>query len=126
MKKYISVKNVLYAVILLVIVLILIAIGIFTYIAVAKPFGIDVFKIPSAVLNYGTGESTYNHPLLTKDQEVLLESVGVDTKSLPTQITNAQLDCATQQLGAERVNELKAGASPNLTDYLKAKDCFSL
>lgn len=112
--------------ILLVAVLMLIAIGIFTYIAVTKPLGIDVFKIPSAVLNYGTGESTYDHPLLTKDQEVLLESVGVDTKSLPTKITNTQIDCATQKLGAARVNEIKAGASPNLTDYLKAKDCFSL
>lgn len=89
-----------------------------------KPFGIDVLKVPQAIINYGNGESTYNHPLLTTDQEVLLESVGVDTKSLPTQITPTQEACAIEALGHERVNEIKSGASPGLTDFLNARDCF--
>lgn len=123
-KKLFSGKNILYAIIIIIIALVLIAVGIISYIAITKPFGIDVFKIPSAIINYGAGESTYDHPLLTKDQEVILESVGVDTRVLPTQITNTQIDCATQKLGEARVNEIKAGASPGISDYLKAKECF--
>lgn len=108
-------------------VLALLVIAIIIYIAVKKPFGMDVTNIPSTITNITSQkklESTYDHPLLSESQEVMLESLGVDTENLPTQITQEMQDCAVDALGQERVNAIIGGAAPTVSDILKAKNCL--
>ena len=106
------------------IVIVLLIIALVGYLVIANPFGVDITKVPSAILNIGEGESTYDHPLLDEEQEVFLESIGVDTRELPTEITEEQADCSEEALGEERVNEILLGSPPSPSDYFKAKHCF--
>lgn len=106
-------------------VLIVLAAAAVAYVAIAKPFGISPAAVSGAV--FGTGdvkESSYDHPALSEEQEIFLENVGVDTTQIPTEITAEQEACAVEKLGQERVDEIKAGASPGTSDYLKAGSCF--
>ena len=106
-------------------IIILMIIGAIVALMLIKPFGFDVAKLPAAILQLNSDQpSTYDHPLLSTEQEKVLESMGIDTKSLPTQITATQEKCAVGALGVDRVNEIKSGASPSLDDFLKAKTCF--
>lgn len=91
--------------------------------AIIKPFGINVLEVPKAIISPPT-ESSYDHPLLNTEQEIMLESVGVDTADIPTQVTPTQEQCSVEALGQARVDAIKAGATPSLTDYLKAKHCY--
>jgi len=65
------------------------------------------------------------HPMLTSDQEKTLQTFGIDPASLPTTITPEMESCAIEKLGQTRVNEIKAGAEPSFTDYLKANSCLN-
>ncbi|MBU0645929.1 hypothetical protein KJ611_00405 [Patescibacteria group bacterium] len=91
--------------------------------AIVKPFGINVTQIPKALISPPT-ESAYDHPLLNTEQEIMLESVGIDPQDIPTQVTPTQEACSVEALGQNRVDEIKAGAAPSLTDYLKSKHCY--
>jgi hypothetical protein len=117
-------KKILITIVALIAVFLAVILVIIIYLIATKPFGIDVFKIPSALLNRGDAVSSYDHPMLTKDQEVLLESVGVDLATLPTNITPSQEACAIEALGMERVNEIKSGVYPGIGDFLTARKCF--
>ncbi len=106
-------------------VIVILIIGAVIALSIIKPFGLDVTKLPAAIINMNSDQpSSYDHPLLSTDQEKVLESLGVDTKTLPTEITPAMEDCATDALGADRVKAIKDGAAPSFSDYLKAKDCL--
>lgn len=96
---------------------------VFVILALVKPYGLDVTKLPGAVLNPQT-ESSYDHPLLTEDQEIMLESVGINPADVPTEITPDQEACSVEALGQERVDAIKAGSAPTMTDYLKSKHCY--
>ena len=91
-----------------------------------KPFGIDIQNIPGAMMNANDAatKSTYDHPLLNTDQEILLQNLGVDTKALPASITDAQMSCFTSTLGASRVQEIQNGSAITVTDYFQAKSCL--
>ena len=107
------------------VIFILLVIGAVIALIIIKPFGFDVTKMPGTYLDMTSDEpSSYNHPLLSTEQEKLLESMGVDTATLPTSITPAQEQCAIDALGPDKVNAIKAGATPTLSDYLKAQGCF--
>ena len=90
---------------------------------IIKPFGINILKIPSAITNEPDTDN-YDHPLLTPQQENILESIGIDTQNIPTQITPTQEKCLKEELGTERVNDIIAGSPPSVNDYLKAGYCF--
>lgn len=81
-------------------------------------------------INLGTAlsgkkiESTYDHPLLTDAQEELVKSFGIDPATLPTTIPSNLEPCTIDALGIDRVNQIKSGSTPTLSDYLKAKECF--
>ncbi len=66
-----------------------------------------------------------DHPLLNESQEEALKKVGVDVSQLPSEISEAMQDCFIEKLGAERANELVAGATPGPLDIFKAKSCLS-
>lgn len=96
------------------------------YILIMKPFGIELQNIPNAMFQTqdGTASSTYDHTLLTTEQESTLENLGVDTSALPTTITAEQTACFTEALGAERVQELLNGAALSVTDVYRARTCM--
>jgi hypothetical protein len=53
------------------------------------------------------------------------ETIGVDIKNLPTELTPTMVDCFTRTLGEKRAKEIAGGALPNLDDISKAKDCLA-
>jgi len=65
------------------------------------------------------------HPLLDAEQEKTLQTFGIDPATLPTTITPEMEGCAVEKLGQARVDQIKAGAEPSFTDYLKAGSCIS-
>ncbi len=93
-------------------------------ILIIKPWNIDVFQIGSGLISPPAESTGYDHPLLTPEQESLLESANIDIKKLPTEITPEQQKCAINALGAERANELIKGTSPSINDVIKARHCF--
>lgn len=101
------------------IIFIFLIILLFVYIMATKPLGININPFSQS-----NASTTYDHPLLSPTQEKVLQSFGVDLESLPTAITPAQEQCSVEALGADRVNQIKSGATPSITDYLKAKNCF--
>jgi len=105
-------------------ILLLLAVAI--YIAVAKPFGVKLTSIPGAIIQAGTGQtkSTYDHPLLTTEQESALESLGIDTRTLPTSITPAMMNCFELKLGSARAKEIEGGSAVTPADYFKVQSCL--
>jgi len=64
------------------------------------------------------------HPLLTEEQEKAAESLGIDPAALPSTITPAMEECFYDTLGAQRADEIRAGAEPTALDYFKARSCL--
>jgi hypothetical protein len=104
----------------IIMVLIMIAIIAVIYI---KPFGVDITEVVPAILEEPV-PSEYDHPYLTTKQEQILESAGVEVKNIPTEITQDQEQCAIEAIGLQRVNDIKAGSAPTITDVLKTKHCL--
>lgn len=114
---------IVFGVIFLFLILLIVIIGI--YLSVKKPLGLEIADIPGAILApTEVTESTYDHPLLSEDQEVFLENIGVNTESIPAAITEEQQACAVEKLGQKRVDEILSGAEFKTTDYIKAGSCF--
>ena len=111
----------LFTIVVTVIVTIAILAGIFIFIA--SRVGLNVVNL-SAILSGKKIESNYDHPLLSQSQEELLKSFGVDPASLPTTIPSNLEQCAVDAIGADRVNQIKAGSTPSLSDYLKTQHCL--
>jgi hypothetical protein len=124
MKKFLKIVFIFFAVIGNLFWLALAALII--YLLIAKPFGIQIQNIPSAVMQSESGGSkaTSSNPLLTSSQESMLQSLGVDTSKLPTSITPAQMTCFTSKLGAARVQEIAGGSSITAADYFKVQSCL--
>lgn len=92
-------------------------------------YAIDFLNIRSLVSGSGSGETVTSdgvdkHPLLNETQEAALEDFGVDPSNVPDQISSEQEACFREKLGDERVEEIKAGDTPNTIELLKAKDCI--
>ena len=105
------------------------------YIARMEPLGIEISptnlqKALEYQIDVATGntpevtESTYDHPLLSPEQEQFIEAIGIDTSTLPTELTEEQIACLTTALGAERAMQLAEGATPNLIDITKSRHCL--
>lgn len=65
------------------------------------------------------------NPLLDEKQEAVLESLGVNPESLPTQITPEMQSCFESKLGLERVVEITEGSTPTLVEFLKVNSCIN-
>lgn len=107
------------------------------YIYFADPFGVRPFLKstgiqPGAVINMvteGSPSKTIDsgidkHPALSAEQEQTLESIGIDPATIPTEVSQEMEDCFTQKLGAKRVKEIEAGATPSASDLFKASSCL--
>ncbi|MDO8669090.1 MAG: hypothetical protein Q7K65_02245 [Candidatus Buchananbacteria bacterium] len=117
-------KLVIFLIIVLVIVmLLLVGGGLYVYFTL-KSFLISPSSDSANQATSTNQVSGDKNPLLTPSQESTLEKIGIDPSKLPSEITPAMEDCFTAKLGADRVAAIKAGASPSLIDFAKAKSCL--
>lgn len=65
-----------------------------------------------------------DNPLLSADQESMLEKAGISVESLPTSISPELEDCFIEKLGEDRVKEIKAGDVPGPIELFRAKGCL--
>ncbi len=112
-----------------VIFFLLILTGAYLYIAdpfELKPLIKTLIGQPAKQVSDTKAESNASdkNALLSPAQEKAIETLGIDPAALPSKITPAMEECFYEKLGAERANEIKAGAEPTATDYFKARTCF--
>jgi hypothetical protein len=69
-----------------------------------------------------TGED--RHPYLTSDQEKILQSLGINPESLPKKLTPEMEACLINTLGSKRIEEIKSGTVPTVSDLVKARSCI--
>lgn len=81
-----------------------------------------VFSHPFAIVE--EQDEKFDHPLFTEEQEETLRSIGVEPASLPLSIAPHQEECAIEALGKEKVEQIKKGNLPSLSDYFKIKHCL--
>jgi len=62
--------------------------------------------------------------ILTDTQRAVLESFGIDTENLPTEITPELEACFTEKLGEARVQEIIRTGDIGAMDIIKAKSCL--
>jgi hypothetical protein len=67
---------------------------------------------------------TDKSPALTPGQEDALMLIGIDPEVLPDSLTPEQEACFIAKLGETRVLEIKAGATPSVTEIFSAKGCI--
>lgn len=73
-----------------------------------------------------TSDPNDKNPNLNSSQEDALQLIGIDPAALPTSITPKQEVCFIEKLGIERVAAIKAGATPEVVELFKAKECLAL
>lgn len=79
---------------------------------------------PSDTVPTPSTTSAQGNPALNASQAVALETFGIDPAALPSEITPEQEACFTAELGAERVAEIKAGATPTAGEIFAARGCL--
>ncbi len=107
------------------------AVAIVAYVLIANPSALPIDEIiqentTSNVINNPTNITNYNIPKLTAEQLKTIESFGIDTSTIPTTLSQAQVDCLNQKLGEDRVKQIVSGASISPVDLFKARDCIKL
>lgn len=65
-----------------------------------------------------------SNPLLNETQEAILESIGIDPATLPTEITPQMQECAIEALGLDRIKEILAESAPTLNDIVAIQECI--
>lgn len=61
---------------------------------------------------------------LNASQKAALQAFGIDPNSLPSTISADQVACFESKLGVSRVAEIKAGATPSMSEFFKARACI--
>jgi len=75
-------------------------------------------------LNNNSNEVENTNSALSAQQEVQLESIGVDPASIPSEISPEMEDCFIEKIGEKRVTEIQAGAQPTPLELIKASPCL--
>jgi len=118
LKKFFMIVGIVVTVLVLLLILLIGAL------ALIKPYGINIGQLLPSILSNNPITSSYDHPYLTDQQESVLKSIGINPQDIPTTITSAQRQCATDILGKEKVDAIVSGNMPSITDVLKVKQCF--
>ena len=72
----------------------------------------------------GTVTSASDGFELSAAQVEALVSLGIDPSAVPTTISAEQETCFVNQLGIDRVQEIKAGAVPSAWEFMQAESCL--
>jgi hypothetical protein len=100
------------------------------YLYVADPY--EVRPLIDALVRDAPTESEVSsdvstddsHPLLTPAQQQALETVGINTAALPSEITPEMEECFEEKLGAERTGQIASGDTPTAAEIFKARSCI--
>lgn len=112
--------------------LFLVILGLLAYLWFADPFGLKPLltgadkKIERTVGGdaQATDAETDLNPLLTDEQEAVLESLGIDVETLPTEIDAETERCLRDSVGEKRAAEIESGGAPTVMELFKAKKCL--
>ncbi|MFA6522347.1 MAG: hypothetical protein WCT24_02010 [Patescibacteria group bacterium] len=74
----------------------------------------------------GDGSNAGTPSWLTDTQAAMLTSWGIDPASLPSSITEAQINCAMDAVGEARVQEIISGGQPTVSEIYNAISCLQL
>ena len=83
----------------------------------------DTSKPAGATSSEVDGAVTVPPSALSESQRQLLESFGLDPNALT--IDQAVIDCVEATLGADRVAEIQAGATPTIPEGMQLLGCYS-
>lgn len=64
------------------------------------------------------------HPVLNEQQEQLLDRAGIDPATVPTELGEENMACFVELFGAERVDEVTAGANPTPLEIVRGQQCL--
>lgn len=123
-KKSNVLKIILIILLVILIILLLLFMAAFAWFWFADPLGLKTAIFEGIPGIEGELPAGYDHPLLSDEQEKLLQDYGIDPRVVPTEITPEMESCAREALGDERVNQILRGATPTVTDLLRAQSCF--
>lgn len=120
MKRFLNIFFVTLGIIFFTIILV----GLFLFFA--DPFEIKSLQFTADKSSDATDEkvSSDKNPALSPAQEKALETFGIDPATVPTSVTPEQEACFVEKLGQQRVDEIKAGDSPTVVEFYKAKSCI--
>lgn len=79
---------------------------------------------PDATNPATTPVAVDKNPALSAQQEEALESIGINPANVPSSITPEMEACFTAKLGAVRVAEIKAGATPSASEVFTSRSCY--
>jgi hypothetical protein len=88
-------------------------------------YGKEEIVSPENSNNINSNEVVDKNPILNSEQELQLESIGINPANLPTEINPEMEKCFIQKLGKMRVEEIEAGVAPTTSELLKAKSCLN-
>jgi hypothetical protein len=71
-----------------------------------------------------SGDGIDSNPALNESQETALETFGIDPARLPTSISPEQEACFIELIGVDRVEEIKAGDTPTVTEIFRGRGCL--
>ncbi len=74
--------------------------------------------------NSDSADSSTSSIILSPDQQQALENLGVDPSQIPSQITSEQEECFVGILGQVRVDQIKAGAQPTVSEFISGRNCM--
>lgn len=74
--------------------------------------------------NTSTMQETSGGFELSSAQMEALVSLGIDPEAVPSTISAEQETCFVEELGPQRVEEIKAGDVPNALEFVKARSCI--
>lgn len=132
MKKILNIFFVVLGVIFFIIILVA------TYLFIADPLNLKPIIFPEDnpvtpvenSINENNDKQTEDavdkKPALSDGQEKMLETVGIDPASVPSQITEDQEACFVEILGEARVQEIKDGDTPTVAEFFKARACLDI
>jgi hypothetical protein len=91
------------------------------YVYFADPFGIRELWQSGGI--EALNEPSEKNPNITKGQEAVLKSAGIDAESI-TSFTPEQEACFVEKFGEQRVDEIKAGSTPTMSEIFEGRDCL--
>lgn len=116
MKKFFTILFVFFGVLFLIEILVV------AYFFIANSLNLNLIGLGGEIDN--NVQVMDQNPLLDVSQEKILSSLGIDSASLPTEMTPELQACLIEAVGADRAKEIMEGATPGVMDLIKAKDCL--
>lgn len=90
----------------------------------ADALGGDNSALTSEMAGGNSGEVAFTIRLdsLSEAQQAMVRGMGIDSNEI--QVTYGMVACAEAEIGAARVEEIRNGAAPSMTEGVKLMGCY--